>query len=380
MKRIILTLACSMLGNLLFGQSNEISDYWTAFTQSRDASFLKKKTKFKLTAQVKVVSDDKNAWAGLWARVDNKGGEQGFFDNMNNRRIMSGDWQVYSIEGTMDEKAEVLYFGGLCQHNGKFYFDNFQLEVENDRGLFQSVTLENPGFEATPFKNKIPSWSEGIKNGFSRRVKEYTFAADDDRVEGSFSLLVTGEKITDAYKNKNRLLAAEGFTPQIGILVSMLNDLSNRVEQTVKYYTENQADFLLDDNANSVGALIMHLAATEVFYQVWTFEGREFNEEEKEKWEVPFQLGDKARKLYKGQKVEYYLDIWKEVRKNTLEELSKRNDEWLSQDAVDSDWNNFYCWYHVMEHQSSHLGQIRLIKKRFPKEEKKEKIKIQMND
>ncbi len=369
-----------MIGSVLLGQSTEVSDNWTAFTQFRDASFVKKKTKFKLTAQVKVVSDDKDAWAGLWARVDNKEEGQGFFDNMNDRRIKAGDWQVYSVEGTMDEKAQTLYFGGLCNSNGNFYFDNFRLEVENSHGELQSVTLENPGFEQTPAQNTIPSWLEGVKEGRVRRVKEYSLAAGNDHVEGNFSLVIASDKITDAQKNRNRLRPTSGFTPQIGILVSMLNDLSDRVERTVQSYNQNQADFLLDDEANSVGALIMHLAAAEAFYQVWTFEGRDFNAEEKQKWQVALELGGDARRLFKGHKIDYYLNAYKEVRKKTLEEFQKRSDEWLLQDAVDSDWNNFYCWYHVMEHQSSHLGQVHLIKKRFPKEEMKDKIKIELND
>ena len=30
--------------------------------------------------------------------------------------------------------------------------------------------------------------------------------------------------------------------------------------------------------------------------------------------------------------------------------------------------NNFFGWFHVMEHQSSHLGQILFLKKRIPPE------------
>jgi hypothetical protein len=30
--------------------------------------------------------------------------------------------------------------------------------------------------------------------------------------------------------------------------------------------------------------------------------------------------------------------------------------------------NNYYGWFHVMEHQSSHLGQILFLKKRIPPE------------
>ena len=39
----------------------------------------------------------------------------------------------------------------------------------------------------------------------------------------------------------------------------------------------------------------MHLAAAEAYYQVFTFEGRGFNDEEKEKWQAALDLGAKAR-------------------------------------------------------------------------------------
>jgi len=113
---------------------------------------------------------------------------------------------------------------------------------------------------------------------------------------------------------------------------------------------------------------ITHLAAAEAYYQVYTFENRGFNEEENKKWQVALELGDKARKEFVGHDVGYYLEIYHQVRKKTLEELQKRNDEWLLE-APAGGPSNYFAWFHVMEHQSSHLGQILLLKKRLPKTE-----------
>jgi len=49
----------------------------------------------------------------------------------------------------MDENAEKITFGGLCLNNGKFYFDNFEFYIENDKGKFQkahviTLTLKKP--------------------------------------------------------------------------------------------------------------------------------------------------------------------------------------------------------------------------------------------
>lgn len=167
--------------------------------------------------------------------------------------------------------------------------------------------------------------------------------------------------------NAQMIIEAEkGFTPQIGTMVSMLNDLSNRVERTVKDLKVRELDFLLDENANSIGALIMHLAACEKFYQGYTFENREFNKEEEKEWGAGMSMGDEARKKYKSKSVNYYLDIYKKVRVKTLEYLKEKDDKWLAKVPEGYGMNNHWAWFHVMEHQSSHLGQILLIKKRIP--------------
>ena len=74
---------------------------------------------------------------------------------------------------------------------------------------------------------------------------------------------------------------AKGFDHDIGNMISMLENLRARIIRSVQDLNQEQTDFLLDDKANRIGAMIMHLAATEVYYQAYTFENREMNEEEK---------------------------------------------------------------------------------------------------
>jgi uncharacterized damage-inducible protein DinB len=159
----------------------------------------------------------------------------------------------------------------------------------------------------------------------------------------------------------------------------MLNNLSARVERVVKNLDQRQLDHLHDEKANSIGALIMHLAAAEKIYQLYTFENRGFNEEEEKFWGPALNLDDAGRETYKGKDVAYYLKIYKEVRAKTLEEFKKLDDSWLAKVRPGSTDNNHYYWFHVMEHQSSHLGQILFLKKRIPPPpsinlEKKKKI------
>lgn len=112
----------------------------------------------------------------------------------------------------------------------------------------------------------------------------------------------------------------------------------------------------------------MHLAATEKLYQVMTFENRELNEEEEKEWSTAMSMGKDAQEKYTGKDIKEHLKVYKEVRNKTLEYLKEKDDAWLAKVDEKLNMNYHWAWFHVMEHQSSHLGQILLISKRIPKE------------
>ncbi len=164
---------------------------------------------------------------------------------------------------------------------------------------------------------------------------------------------------------QNIIESPKGYSPQIGTTVSMLEDLKRRVTNSVESLTDQETDFLLDEKANRIGALVFHLAATEKYYQISTFENRGFNKEEKAKWEIALNLGEKAQEAIKNNPIKYYLEIWDDVRKETLRLLKTKDDKWFESMVNKSSMNNYWAWYHVMEHQANHMGQIRLIIKRI---------------
>jgi len=164
----------------------------------------------------------------------------------------------------------------------------------------------------------------------------------------------------------------KGYSPQIGTLVSMMTWMRMVLLMSVKGMSQKDLDYLLDDKANTVGALLTHLAATDRIYQLNTFEGNSLKElpaSYKEKWSVAMDLGEPARKLIKGHSLDFYLDLLGETREHTFSEFRKRDDTWLM--TVDKEWgwgptNNYCKWFHVCEHESNHNGQIKLLKKRIP--------------
>jgi uncharacterized damage-inducible protein DinB len=162
------------------------------------------------------------------------------------------------------------------------------------------------------------------------------------------------------------------YSPQIGTLISMLNWMRRGILIPVQGITVAQLDYLHDEKANTIGALLLHLAATERYYQLHTFEGKKWGDWDdtiKKRWDVPSNLGEPARKEIKGNKLSYYLDALKEVRQQTLAELRKRDDAWLMQVIPNSGpepMNNYCAWFHVCEHESNHNGQVKWLKARLP--------------
>lgn len=163
-----------------------------------------------------------------------------------------------------------------------------------------------------------------------------------------------------------------GYSPQIGTFVSQLTWMRSAVVGPVKGIAQGQLDWLFDANANSIGALLLHLAATETYYQMNTFGGMawdSWSKEVKEKWDPAMELGDAGRKTIKGHELPFYLTQLQEARERTLAEFKKRDDAWFM--AVDATWpwgptNNFCKWFHVCEHESHHAGQIDMLIKRVP--------------
>ena len=164
----------------------------------------------------------------------------------------------------------------------------------------------------------------------------------------------------------------KGYSPQLGTLVSQMAFMRWQVLHAVEGMSQKDLDFLLDDKANRIGALLLHLVAVEKLFQFNTFEGlppAKLPKEWKEKWGVAMDLGEPARKAIVGHGLDYYVNLLQETREQTLAEFRKRDDAWLA--AVDKTWgwgatNNYCKWFHVTEHESNHNGQIKLLKGRLP--------------
>jgi uncharacterized damage-inducible protein DinB len=191
-------------------------------------------------------------------------------------------------------------------------------------------------------------------------------------IVGLSGLAGAGLPVTAAAAENSWIVGPQpGFTPEIGTLTSMLDFTRRQVLNNVKGLSQKDLDFLLDAEANTIGALLLHLAATETYYQMNSFDGMKWDswsDEIKKKWDIPMNLGEPARKAIKGNSLDYYLDALHAAREKSLAEFRKKDDKWLLAVETEQNFsaNNYAKWFHVAEHESNHDGQIKFLRKRIP--------------
>jgi len=146
-------------------------------------------------------------------------------------------------------------------------------------------------------------------------------------------LTVTGQEKkppTSQVNDINIVGPKDGYTPEIGTLVSMMNWMRSVVVRDIQDLSMKELDYLHDDEANTIGGMIWHLAATERFYQINTFDGRHWeglSSSDESKWDAASNLGNRGRRQIKGYDIDFYLELLENVRNFSLEELKKRDDD-----------------------------------------------------
>ncbi|MCA0971999.1 DinB family protein [Halobacillus litoralis] len=165
-----------------------------------------------------------------------------------------------------------------------------------------------------------------------------------------------------------RIVALEPYDQKVGELVSMLEHTRGVTLEEVRDLSIDELDEVPEDEGNSIGALLLHMAAIEFVHQLISFEKRDVNEEEWKEWKVALQLGEEARNSIKGNPLSYYLKTLNDVRENTLKYLSDKQDDWLLEEdqwGNGAAYNQRYLWFHVFEDEINHRGQIRVLKRRL---------------
>ncbi|GGL76717.1 hypothetical protein GCM10010840_13480 [Deinococcus aerolatus] len=119
--------------------------------------------------------------------------------------------------------------------------------------------------------------------------------------------------------------------------------------------------------------LLAHIAAVDRAYQMMSFEGRDFGEGEKDAAILGgLTMGKEGMPPPTGQCLDTLLAELDASRSLTLETFKTKDDGWLASrmPAPYHDMNHHWAWFHVMEDEVSHRGQIRLLRKHVAPEKK----------
>jgi Peptidase family S41 len=116
--------------------------------QSIDAKTLRGKT-VRLSGFARTENATEKSNAAFWLRVDRADSKSmGFFDNMSDRPIRKSGWSQYTIEGPVAEDAVKIAFGAMVIGTDiQAGFDDMHLEVRNENRKWESVSIEDGGFE-----------------------------------------------------------------------------------------------------------------------------------------------------------------------------------------------------------------------------------------
>ncbi len=159
-----------------------------------------------------------------------------------------------------------------------------------------------------------------------------------------------------------------GFSPRIGAYLAMMDDISAQIERYVTGLKEQELAWIPNERCESIGTLLLHLAAVE---RSWIGEDickRPMGEE----WIPAFAIRFKVPQI-SGKELPYFLDILQKTRSETKAALAEFSDADLQNEMIPLDpgdesnakkrFTIEWILYHVLEHEAHHKGQIPLMKR-----------------
>lgn len=185
--------------------ANEVERSWTSFAQKMNIESFRG-CYFEIESKIKTeLTSDSTGKAQMWVRVDTKRGA-GFFDNMSERPVVKNKWESYKISGKIDTNAISLVFGGLCQNNGTFYFDDFTIKIKKD-SKWLKIDVPNANFESI----SMEPWVTGIgKNKTSVKGFELTIFKKNNTENKVMKVTGQGIPIFGDDKSKGNYFSTNG--------------------------------------------------------------------------------------------------------------------------------------------------------------------------
>jgi pimeloyl-ACP methyl ester carboxylesterase len=244
-KTLSILLICMITGCQFLSAQNT----WASWAHSIPAKGYEG-SRFRITAAIRTELDDDSAAARIWTRVDKANGN-GFFENMWNNPVRSNSWQNISIEGKIDSTAVNIIVGSLLEMNGKFYFDNLNVEVEKKKGKWESIFKED-------FEKDLSNWNAGVQKGESGKNNLYTATIVKDAKTNSNVWLIEGKNVPNY-----------GFNKKAGKFADV-----NGIKLYYEIYGEGKPLVVLHGNGGSISSASTHYPDLIKQYKVIAIDSR----------------------------------------------------------------------------------------------------------
>ncbi len=162
------------------------------------------------------------------------------------------------------------------------------------------------------------------------------------------------------------------FSERIGRYVAMLEDVRRRVRHYVDGLTPEQLSWHPNDRVESIGTVLLHIAAVEVSWIQEDICRIPMSEEE---WGIAFPIRLGIPQV-SGEPLEFYLEKLNRTRAETREILTGLSDSDLDRvlsplepgdpNAPPTTYTIEWILYHLVEHEAHHKGQIAVMKRLLP--------------
>jgi hypothetical protein len=110
----------------LKSKSGAANGFGTMMQQFSADDYRGKRVRFSAAVR----SEEVKTWAGLWMRVDDKGGRTSAFDNMQKRPIRgTTGWERHDVVLDVGPEANLIALGVLLAETGQVWIDQVRFEV-----------------------------------------------------------------------------------------------------------------------------------------------------------------------------------------------------------------------------------------------------------
>ena len=166
-----------------------------------------------------------------------------------------------------------------------------------------------------------------------------------------------------------RLNRDSTLSENVGLWYSQLKEVRKNLIDRVKAFEMELLDFTPDPKkVESIGTLLFHIAGVE---WSWIFEDIDHKEMDMEEWKHAFPLRSWTNiDQINGKEIAFYLDLLEKVRTQVYERLKSLANAQLTDLAGAEEQKVTIEWifFHLIEHESLHIGQISLLRRLYQKQ------------